>query len=429
MKRTIVTLLTAASLCAVGLFPLSAFEWDWGGEFANSTGYVFPEAEDFSQEDKIALWATGEEQVNGTTYSFFTRGSYLYTDERPYFLDLEQLQLKVLVPGALGRSSMLNLSLGRFQFSEPTGYILSHTADGASVRLLFPRVHLQADAAYTGLLLNPASDVRISDEDFSEQFDEDESRFGPRRMLTQGQLAVIGTRALQKWVLYGLAQFDMREEEPGVETIDSQYWGTLFSFKFGRYFYHDAFLTAGTAQVSSAEDTKKMSLLTGFSSHYLREDWLSSRFMFYGLAATPDAPVEDIDIGIDLPFGISQVRPLNSPSLGMVVDPTLDSLISFGGDYSFRPFMHSTTEVMNRFQPSLGGRAFYRIYKWNADWMELNEDSDAWFLGTEYNAGFIWRLFSDLSAAVNGAVFIPGTVWSKDADPEYMLQFKLSASF
>ncbi len=429
MKRVLRLLITSTIFCTVGLLPLSAFEWDWGGEFTNSTGYVFPEAEDFTQEDKLALWATGEKQVNNTTYSFFTKGSYLYTDERSYFFDLDQLKLNALLPGALGQSSELHISLGRFQFSEPTGYVLSHTADGASARLRFPRVVLQADAAYTGLLLNPASDIRISDEDFSEQFDEDENRFGPQRFLTQGQFALSGTGALRKWVLYALAQFDMREQEAGVETIDSQYWGTLFSFKFGRYFYHDAFLTAGTAQVSSAEDTKKMSLLTGFSSYYLREDWLASRIKLYGVAATPDAPVEDIDIGIDLPFGISQVRPLNSPSLGMVVDPTLDSLLGFGGDYSFRPFMHSNTEIIDRFQPSFGGRAYFRIYKWNADWMELNEDSDAWFLGTEYNAGFIWRLFSDLSAAVNGAVFFPGAAWSEDADQEYMLQFKLSASF
>lgn len=201
------------------------------------------------------------------------------------------------------------------------------------------------------------------------------------------------------------------------------------SFKLGRFLYHDGFLIAGTSQISSVEDTTKLSLLTGFTTRYLRKSWLDSRFTLYGLAATPDAPVEDIDIGFDMPFGLSKFRPLNKPTLGLVVDPTLDSLMNAGLSYSLRPFMNSSSSMMRGIRPSVGGRAYFRIYEWNADWMDLDESSDSWFVGTEYDAGFGWDILSDLSAKMTGAIFVPGSAWNQEADSDFMLRFELSAQF
>ncbi|MDZ7793085.1 MAG: hypothetical protein U5P10_05155 [Spirochaetia bacterium] len=430
MKRLGFISITAVCLLLGAAVSVTAFDWDWGGELANTTGYLFADEGEVTQEDRLSLWLDGEMKRGVSTLGFRGQASYLFTEDRAYLLDIDELRFRGSFPAALGSSSMLQASLGRFGFSDPTGYILMHTADGAGLNLLFPRVHFKIDAAYTGLLLNPTSDIRLSAIDLSEQSDEENNTFGPKRFFTQGQVSFIDVgKRLQNWVLFGLAQFDLRDPESGEETIDSQYWGTLLSYKLGRYLYHDGFLVVGTSQISSVEDTKKLSLLTGFTSRYLRKDWLDSKIAFYGLVATPDAPVEDIDIGFDMPFGLSKFRPVNKPTLGLVVDPTLDSLMYTGLSYSLRPFLDGTSPVMRRLRPSVGGRAYFRIYEWNADWMDLAGETDSWFVGTEYDAGFTWDILSDLSAGLTGAVFVPGSAWVKDAGSDYMLRFELSARF
>jgi hypothetical protein len=409
---------------------VSAFDWDWGGELDNLTGYFSEEGGEFSQSDKLSLWFEGEKKSGLSTLGLRGAAGYLFTDDRAYLFDLDELSFTGSFPGVLGKSSVVQTSVGRFSFSDPTGYLLMHTADGVSVGLFFPRVHLQADAAYTGLLLNPSSDIRLSSVDLSEQADEEENTFGPQRFFAKGQISFIdpGKRLLD-WVFFGLAQFDLRDAEVGEETINSQYWGSLMSFKFGRFLYHDGFLIVGTSQISAVEDTEKLSLLTGFTTRYLRKGLLDSRFSLYGLAVTPDAPVEDLDIGFDMPFGLSKFRPMNKPSLGLVVDPTLDSLLYGGASYSLRPFMNGSSALMQRLRPSVGGRAYFRVYEWNADWMDLDANSDSWFVGTEYDAGFTWDITSDISTGLTGAIFLPGSAWNQDADSEYMLRFVLTARF
>lgn len=432
MMRPIYTALAFLLLIA----PAVAVDFDWGGAVSNTTGYESAGDEDLSQENKVTLWASGMQEFDRATLSLVGQGSYIYTDERSFLIDLELLRFKGEFPGMLGASSVVETSIGRFPFSDPTGYILSHTADGATVRFLFPRFRVQFDGGYTGLLLNPSSDIRISSIDFSEEFDEEDNFFGPKRLFTQGEIAFLDLGRLQELVFYGLAQFDLREDDGAAELIDSQYWGTLLSYRFGKNLYHDSFLTIGTSQLKGAEDSEALSLLTGFSSRYLREDWLDSRFVLRGVVATPNIPVEDLE-DINVSFNIAQPRPMNSPAFGKVVDPNLDGLLFAGLDYSLRPFLKGDSELMSRIQPSLGARVYFRpvltvsgqTFKWTGAWAQTNPDSDAWYLGAEYDAGVVWRIFSDLSAGMSGAVFVPGSAWTDEAENEFTLRFEMSASF
>lgn len=414
--------------------PLAAF--DWGGAVTNISGYTSGNNGEFSQSDKVTLWFSEESDLSAGNLSFAAQGSYLFTNERPYLFDLEVLRGSASRAGLLGPSSLVDISLGRFTFADPTGYILYHTADGASLKLHFSRLKIEVDGAYTGLLLNPASDIRISDLDFSEQSDEEGNFFGPRRFLGQGNIRFSGSGLIREWQLFGLAQFDLREEDSAGEVIDSQYWGTLLSFQLGRNLYHDAFLTLGTAQFTGASDSTALSLLTGFTWRFLKEEWLGSRLSVSGLIATPDIPTADLE-ELGLGFNIGKFRPLNSPALGLVVDPTLDALLYAGADYSLRPFINGASAVMSRIQPSVGARAYFRpvvtmnsqTFKWAGEWAVLDAASDSWFLGTEYNAGIAWRIYSDFSAGLTAALFMPGEAWSKDAEPEYMVRLELAASF
>jgi hypothetical protein len=433
MKRVYIVSISLV-LALFFLAPLAAF--DWGGAVTNISGYASGNDGEFSQSDKVSLWFSEESELSAGSLSFAAQGSYLFTDDRPYLFDLDVLKGSATFAGLLGSASLVDISLGRFTFADPTGYILYHTADGASLKVHFSRLKIEIDGAYTGLLFNPSSDIRISDLDFSEQSDEENNYFGPQRLLSQGKISFSGSGLIQNWQLFGLAQFDLREDDAVGEVVNSQYWGSLLSFRLGQNLYHDAFLTLGTAQFTGASDSTALSLLTGFSWRFLKEEWLGSRLSVSGLIATPDIPTAALD-AIGLGFNIGKFRPLNSPSLGMVVDPTLDALLYAGADYSLRPFMNGASGVLSRIQPSIGARAYFRpvvtldsqTYKWAGEWADQDAASDSWFLGTEYNAGVAWRIFSDFSTGLTAGVFMPGEAWSKAAEPEYMVRFELSASF
>lgn len=191
MKRFYLIAVISVCLIFGALSSVSAFDWDWGGELLNVSGYLFNDEGEATQADRLSLWFDGETGGDPSTLGFHARASYLYTEDRAYLLDIDELSFKGSFPGVLGKSSMIQTSLGRFAFSDPTGYVLMHSADGASVGFLFPRVHLKVDAAYTGLLLNPSSDIRLSSVDLSEQADEEGNTFGPERFITQGQISFI----------------------------------------------------------------------------------------------------------------------------------------------------------------------------------------------------------------------------------------------
>jgi len=139
MKRLSIIFIIAVCLLFEAVLSVSALNWDWGGELANTSGYLFADEGEATQEDKLSLWIDGEMKHERSTLGFRAQASYLFTEDRAYLLDIDELSFKGSFPAALGTSSMVKTSLGRFGFSDPTGYILVHTADGASLNLLFPR--------------------------------------------------------------------------------------------------------------------------------------------------------------------------------------------------------------------------------------------------------------------------------------------------
>jgi len=79
MKRLSIIFVTAVCLLFGAVLSVSALDWDWGGELANTTGYLFADEEEVTQEDRLSLWIDGELKRDISTLGFRAQASYLFT--------------------------------------------------------------------------------------------------------------------------------------------------------------------------------------------------------------------------------------------------------------------------------------------------------------------------------------------------------------
>ena len=129
MKKNISFLLILVLFAVV---PFQSYSMDFGLFLDDSTRLSSVEGASFFQKDKFSLWFNTEQ---GKHLSFSMQGSYTYAIGHPYFFDLDHFYLDGEFPEAIGSSSLLNLSLGRFVFSDFSGNILDHNVDGLKLEL------------------------------------------------------------------------------------------------------------------------------------------------------------------------------------------------------------------------------------------------------------------------------------------------------
>ena len=427
--------ITAAVLFLILIFlPADIFsmEYDYGGTFLNSTDFVSDETTsdtELEQLNRLTLlfeaYAGTETGVNST---FTVQGRYEYTDERAYLFDVDILRYRGVFPGAVGNDSVFQAEGGRIYFSDPTGMVLSHPADGISLKFLYPGLRILAAGGYTGLLLNPSSDIRMTSIDMSEEdLDDSDHFFGPEKMFLQSTLTIPELWWLDSMSFFGLAVFDLRDESEGA-VMNSQYLGFHSKRGYGRNVYQDLFfiLQYASLKLPDVEDRNALGILFGLRLNYFRESFYGSNLKFGLTAAPPDVSIDDF---VDVPFGVLGFVPMNNPDLGNSVSPTLSGLGLIEAEYSFRPFYKNSSETASAIQPFAGIRGFFRTYSVSVDWIDTDTDSDSLYIGTELEAGLIWRIFSDLGLELNGAYFLPAGAASDDMESIFAFRTNLSFSF
>lgn len=430
-------LLTAIVLLVFLFAPMQIFsiDWDAGGTFFNGTDFVSDETKSDTELDQLntlsLFFEAYSESDTGTTGTFTAQGRYEYTDERAYLFDIDTLKYTGVFPGALGADSVLDVAAGRTVFSDPTGMVLSHPADGVSVNLLYPKIRFHIAGAYTGLLLNPSSDIRMTSIDLSEEDIEiSDNFFGPKKMFLQSTLTFPELWWLNSMSIFGMAVFDLREKSEGA-VMNSQYLGVKTERDYGKNLYQDLFLILQYAslKVPDIDDREALGILFGLRLRYLKEDFYGSRFQFRLLGAPPDVSIDDL---VDVPFGVLGFVPMNQPTLGKSVSPSLSGLGLVELNYSFRPFYSSDSETAAAIQPTVGARGYFRTYSVSVDWIDTDPESDAYFIGTELEAGLVWRIFSDLGVEFDYAYFLPSTgigAASNDMESIFAISANLSISF
>jgi hypothetical protein len=410
---------------------LFAFELDFGGTLDTSTflssGVV--DTGDASQY-KAAVWGELFQSLDkGGSVDLTAQGSYRYTAERPYTFDLDLFRFTGLFSAALGDGTAIELKVGRFNFSDTTTLILDQTLDGVQLTMLFSGFQIKLAGAYSGFILNPSSNVRVSADDFQD-VSNNSVFFGPKRVIAQ---AMIGSDGFG---LEGLAQFDMRGSGAG-EIINTQYLAISGVPRLSPNFYLDYNLTGGYGQSTVGSKTVNIiSLLAGFGIKFYAEDLASSRAHAQVTYASGFTPV----VLLLNNFSVDNFRPITPPTIGLVFSPQLANILFADVGYSFRPFFRSSSSLLSNIEPLVNARFYFRDpvpllvsgTPASISVSDLNTSSTALYLGTEIEAGVKARLFSDLGVSVRGGAFLPSSggsnAFSSSRDIGYVLKIEASAS-
>jgi hypothetical protein len=428
MKRAFIILVAAALLGVLAVGFVVAADLDWGMTLDNAVSprvSTMLDEPEWEEEFVAALWArVFQQSAGGGTWDLTVQGSYTYNLEQPYIFDVDLLRFTGVFP----RSSVLELTAGRFVFQDATGLILNHAADGLRFGFLFPKVQIHLGAAYTGLLLNPSSDIRVSDDDLLE-VDDSSTFFGPSRVLLQGSFNFPAGRRYQMLTLQALAQFDLRAD--AAEEIHTQYLGLATSRRLSPTLYLDSHFTLSSGQSTvAAKDTFLLSFLYGFGFRYFNENLISSRAHLKIQYSSGFLPL------VLLPgweaLSLEDFRPINQPITGLVFSPGLGNLMYADFLYTFRPFFRDPNQSLANIQPGLAVRTYFRSTFSDISLEYVDTSSKGMYLGTEIEANLVARVFSDLGLSLRTGVFLPGTggfgVFTVDRKPEFLAKVEISTS-
>ena len=401
--KSIVLVLAGLALVAGGAFALDV---DYGVTLDSST-FLSSGVIDttYYSQYKAAVWGElFQATSNGGSLDLTAQGSYRYTAERPYIVDLDLFRFTGLFSEAMGAGTAVELKAGRLNFSDATKLILDQTLDGVQVNLLFSGFQIRLAGAYSGFILNPSSNVRISADDWSEVND-NSVFFGPKRLIAQ---ALIGSDG---FALQALAQFDMRGNT-ATQIINTQYLGIAGVPRLTPDLYLDYHLTASYGQSTVSNNTTNLiSALAGLGLRFYAEELAASRAHVQVTYATGFTPVV-LQLNN---YSFDNFRPISQPTIGLAFSPQLANLLYLDVGYSFRPFVNNPSAILSNIEPLVGARVFFRdpvpllVSGTPADILvnDLNPNSTALYLGTEIDAGVMARLFSDLGLSIQGGAFLP----------------------
>ena len=369
----------------------------------------------YSQENELRLSA---------------QGSYNWSRSDIY-VNLDQLRLTAFMPESFSDFSSLEISAGRFPFQDPSGLVLRHTGDGLLVRVATPRSRVRVGAMYTGLQLNPASNIRMTQTDRAEERDDDET-FGPGRVVAMADLRfpeLVGRHTLS---LTFLGQYDTRDADSTEDTLHSAYGIIGLSGRLVGRLYSDLFggATYGSYDTGADDDT----YLGFMGSARLRLFLPQARASRISLRAVYMSNDDDQD-SFDAFIPISRSTP------GTVISIPLENIMFGELSYSIRPFVNSESLQARRVQMSATGRTFFTASddpprsepfggQLDGSVFGLQTEPEGNYIGTEGVVGVNARVRSDFGVGFSFGAFFPGTgsdgVFTSERKTEFLARIELS---
>jgi hypothetical protein len=428
MSSKLLFIVTLA-LLLVATFSLGAF--DFGGILDNATTLTYTGSLSFLQENKLALWF---QTPLGRALTLSVKGSYTYSNERPYLFDIDSLKLEGKFPLQGAHASLISFTAGRFTLKDFSRLVLNDPMDGLQLEWHGARLNAALAAAYSGLELAPVSTVSMSWADFNST-----SLLAPPRLVELLQIEFLELFARQDLLVALLAQQDLRpqagllQEGYTVEVsgqggrLSTEYLGLALRGPLGASLYYDAFTYLGAGRtLSYIEGVYRyewmLSALAGAGLRFFREQWLHSRMELRVLVASGDADstgsfIEGNRQGLSTTFVT-----ISQPDLALLFSPRLGNLALVTLSTSIKPIAVLQTGVTATLflRPAIGLISDSRI----------DPASDSPYLGSEIDIKTELRPFSDLGAALGLGLFLPGGAFrTGEQNPEFRGKLEISLSF
>ena len=435
------------ALCLLGSTGLSALDIDFGGSVDNYSSLpvtVGPSSAIFAadQRDKAGLWA---EMHPGPTVSITGEASYNFTLAVPYLFNLDYLNLNWRV------LPWLSATLGRFTFTDFSGYVLNHTLDGAQFEQDFSFVKVTEAVGYSGLILKPVSLILMSSSDNADQSNSSVYFAAPRLI---EKLEVLFTVPVNINVSL-LLQQDLRSSGQLIPvgeqyqtvtglsggSLNTEYLGVGISGAFASSFYYNAFLYGSTGSTLSYQpDSTSVTgfsyqyapiyaLLGGFGLKYYMEQTLSSRLEFQAVYSSGNADSASYLEGNTSSYSTMFV-PISQQVIGVAFMPQLGNLVMLNLNFSIKPLGRSDA-VWKNLQLMARVLSYFRPTTGPISQPGLSATSSALYLGTEPDLIANFRPFSDFGLVLSAGVFLPegGAFTGSAAQPTIGGRVEFSLSF
>jgi hypothetical protein len=303
----------------------------------------------------------------GNNAEFYVSAGLNYKAD-PWAFAPELLQTEIT-----GRTSNLEFTVGRMNYSDPLGYAASGLFDGGQLTFNTDMGNFSAGAWYTGLLYKRRANIEMTEDEWTannsgvDYGDFVNTYFAPRRAL-----AAIGWEHKGLWEkaiarLSILGQFDLTGAE---EKVHSQYLAGKAAVPFGAF----SFSLGGCFELIEANDD----IGSAFAAE-LGVAWRNSvHYLSFGAKYSS---------GASDTFGA--FLPLTTNTVGQVLEYKLSGLSMFSLDYTAR---------------------LYKIFSaglYPAYFMLTDSANDKRILGGEIFAALYWSPASDINVNLGGGVFLP----------------------
>lgn len=401
---------------------------DWGG-FLQSTSRaaVQPEYE-FDQAVQTGLWLSTDFSDN---FGLYARGFYMYNEDHPYFADIENLYARGSTLLGTEEEYLMRYSLGRFRFSEFTGYVLNHNLDGFRLNFELPAFSFEASAGYTGLTFVPSSSILVTQSDYYVQENAADHGYelSSPKIIETLKMTVPAIAFEQELILNVVLQQDLQPEEnftnPG-DRIHSEHIGFGLRGGLAPSLYQNLFLylNHGHGKYATA------ALLFGGGLSYYNQDFYFTRVRVRGLYSSGDNDHNSFYGGYG-GEGISShfITLSDSPQSGIVFSPQIGN-ISFGElSFSMRPFSTTNSRSLEKFQTTLTALAFFRNTGGAISEAGIDLTSGESYLGSEIDLSLQFRPLSDVGITLSGGLFLPNERVFMEAYDKVRSVARLDASF
>jgi hypothetical protein len=375
----------------------AAFSGDFGlvlnmaAEYASDAagqGFVFSES--------IAPWYS--KALGGKT-NLYLSGKLTFEqghnkDAWPPVFELERTELN------FRPSPAVYLTLGRQDFKDIGKMIASGFFDGFHGNFGFGRARFSLGAFYTGLLYKKTAEILMTMGDleyYSRPLDygDPASYFASRRLVAAaaGEFPDLTSRTSLAVSL--LAQFDLNSYT-GYSALHGQYLETRFSLEAADSLRFFVTGVGGLAETEGADPAFNFAAA-------LETNW-----------EVPGAPPDMFSAELRWGSGavnkaIRPFMPINGIAQGNIFAPTLSGLMNGRLSYTVRP--------VDVFSVSATAAIFFRTDLETFTDPELDGASKDRFLGGEIYGQIIWAPQSAIWMTAGAGVFLPGSAFSKEADP------------
>lgn len=403
----------------------------WGG-FINTSGAInttdAAHEIDFQQDIDAGLWLKTHFSDHAELEA---EATYHFDLDRAYFADLSRLVFTGEHPG---ERSFFNYRIGRFGFSDFSGYVLAHQLDGVELTLGFPSAVLSTEVGYSGLNFTPNADILITQSDVGVHASTPAHGYelAPPKLIEQIEL-LFPQLWLQQDISFSLiAQQDLQPESSMLtedDRISTEYLGIEASGSFKEDLYHRLF---GFFNYGHGAYTTIAYLFGGELSYYMQERNFS-RLNFHLLYSSGD-PEQGTYYGGYGGSDSSQhfISISSGNQLGLVFSPNPANITAGSASYSVKPVSRNAGNS-GELQIELTALTFFRNTTGAISEPGVSVASDEYYLGSEADVRLNYRPFSDLGISLSGGVFMPNTYSENspfaDSRPDVEPAARLNVSF